>query len=79
MVHSQSLGWCLINKQHLTYVLGTRVGSLCIRCIMYKHLTTDEAAAGVMCRLEHSQRKIVLQSIHGQVFILQSIIGHMVQ
>ena len=39
----------------------------------------DEAAVGVMCRLKHSQRKIVLQSIHGPVFILQSIIGCVVQ
>ena len=40
---------------------------------------TDEAAVGVVHRLEHSQKEIVLQSIHGPVFILQSTIGRMVQ
>ena len=39
----------------------------------------DEAAVGVVCRLEHSQKEIVLQSVHGPVFILQSTIGHVVQ
>ena len=39
----------------------------------------DEAAVGVVCRLEHSQRKIVLQSVHGPAFILQSTIGCVVQ
>jgi hypothetical protein len=42
-------------------------------------MSLDEAAVGVMCRLEHTQRKIVLQSVHGPVFILQSTIGHVVQ
>ena len=41
--------------------------------------TYDEAAVGVMCRLEHSQKEIVLQSIHGPVFILQSTMGRVVQ
>jgi hypothetical protein len=39
----------------------------------------DEAAVGVVRRLEHSQKEIVLQSVHGPVFILHSTIGHVVQ
>ena len=39
---------------------------------------SDEAAVGVVRRLEHSQKEIVLQSIHGPVFILQSTIGRVV-
>ena len=39
----------------------------------------DEAAVGVVRRLEHSQKEIVLQSVYGPVFILQITIGHVVQ
>ena len=42
-------------------------------------ISSNEAAVGVMHRLEHSQKEIVLQSIHDPVFILQSTIECMVQ
>ena len=48
-----------------------------VECV--SSISLDEAAVGVMCRLEHSQKEIVLQSIHGPVFILQSTIGLVVQ